>query len=178
MLSALAHAALSKTRDTLGQASLPVTRSTDGPASQIDGFGSRPPAIRHRMFHGYPVLLLRTLASMVTQSRLARSSQRRSIISASTLDGRDPLCMLPSGLVQRTLCLVDGLLPTFALLQPVGLFPHPLYLANREFGKRANNAAGPGYISTQPACRSELSVNPPQSTPIVAIFAFPAASAS
>ena len=34
-----------------------------------------------------------------------------------------------------------------------------------------------GYISMHPACRSELSVNPPQSTPMVAIFAFPAASA-
>jgi hypothetical protein len=40
------------------------------------------------------------------------------------------------------------------------------YLASRESAKRANNVAGPGYISTNPACRSELSSNPPQSTPI------------
>jgi hypothetical protein len=53
-----------------------------------------------------------------------------------------------------------------------------LYLASRELAKRANSAAGPGYISAHPACRNELSVNPPQSTPMVAIFAFPAASAS
>jgi hypothetical protein len=53
-----------------------------------------------------------------------------------------------------------------------------VYLASREFEKRANSAAGPGYISTHPACRSELSVNPPQSTPMVAIFVLPAASAS
>jgi hypothetical protein len=52
-----------------------------------------------------------------------------------------------------------------------------IYLASREFSKR-DSAAGPEYISTHPACLSELSVNPPQSTPMVAIFAFPAASAS
>jgi len=53
-----------------------------------------------------------------------------------------------------------------------------VYLASREFAKRANSEAGPGYISEHPACRSEFSVNPPQSTPMVAILAFPAASAS
>jgi hypothetical protein len=54
----------------------------------------------------------------------------------------------------------------------------PIYLASRESARRANSAAGPVYISTHAACRSELSVNPPQSTPIVGIRAFPAASAS
>jgi hypothetical protein len=53
-----------------------------------------------------------------------------------------------------------------------------LYLASKESEKTANNAAGPKYISTHPARVRELSVNPPQSTPIVAIFALPAASAS
>jgi hypothetical protein len=40
------------------------------------------------------------------------------------------------------------------------------------------SAAGPGYISAHPACLSELSVNPRQSTPMVVIFALPAAAAS
>src|SRR4029079_12754152 len=48
-------------------------------------------------------------------------------------------------------------------------------LASRVCEKTANSAAGPGYISTHPACLRELSVPPPQSTPIVAILAFPAA---
>ena len=53
-----------------------------------------------------------------------------------------------------------------------------VYLASREFPKQANSVAGPGYISTHPACRSKLSINPPQSTPMVAIPAFCAAAAS
>jgi len=61
-----------------------------------------------------------------------------------------------------------------ANLQPVVLST----LQNGEFAKRANSVAGPGYISTRPACRSESSVNPPQSTPMIAIFAFPADCAS
>jgi hypothetical protein len=44
--------------------------------------------------------------------------------------------------------------------------------------KQARRAAGPGYTCTHPACRSELSVEPPQSTPMVAIFVFLAASTS
>jgi hypothetical protein len=44
--------------------------------------------------------------------------------------------------------------------------------------EQARRAAGPGYTCTHPACRSELSVEPPQSTPMVAIFAFLAASTS
>jgi hypothetical protein len=54
----------------------------------------------------------------------------------------------------------------------------PVYLASRVSAKRANSAGGPGYTSTQPAPRSEASVKPPQSTPMVEIFAFPAAAAS
>jgi hypothetical protein len=53
-----------------------------------------------------------------------------------------------------------------------------VYLASEDRANWANNAAGPGYTSTQPASRSEASVKPPQSTPIVPIFALPAASAS
>jgi hypothetical protein len=55
---------------------------------------------------------------------------------------------------------------------------HAVYLASKELPKRANRAAGLGNISTHPGCRSELSVKPPQRTPMVAILAFPAASAS
>jgi hypothetical protein len=47
------------------------------------------------------------------------------------------------------------------------------YLASRESEKRANNMAGPGYISMHPAWRSELSGNPPQSTPMAAMPASP-----
>ena len=65
--------------------------------------------------------------------------------------------------------------PSEATLVPLG---SSVYRASKEFSKRANNAAGPGNISTHPACRSDGSVNPPQSTPMVAILAFPAASAS
>src|SRR6185369_13823557 len=61
---------------------------------------------------------------------------------------------------------------------PTNAIRRSIYLASGESAKRANSAAGPGYISTHPACLSELSVNPPQSTPMVATFAFPAASAS
>ena len=53
-----------------------------------------------------------------------------------------------------------------------------VYLASREFSKRANSEAGPGYASTHPACRSELSMNPPQRTQMVVICAFLAAAAS
>ena len=45
------------------------------------------------------------------------------------LDGRGPLSLLPLGLVQRRLRLVDGLLPVFALFLPGGLFPRPLAIA-------------------------------------------------
>ena len=45
------------------------------------------------------------------------------------LDGRGPLRVLPLGLVQRRLRLVDGLLPAFTLLLPGGLFPRPFTLA-------------------------------------------------
>ena len=45
------------------------------------------------------------------------------------LDGRGPLRVLLLGLVQRSLRLVDGLLPAFTLLLPGGLFPRPFTLA-------------------------------------------------
>ena len=45
------------------------------------------------------------------------------------LDGSGSVRMLPFGLVQRRLRLVDGLLPVFALFLPGGLFPRPLAIA-------------------------------------------------
>lgn len=45
------------------------------------------------------------------------------------LDGSSSVLMLPFGLVQRRLRLVDGLLPVFALFLPGGLFPRPLAIA-------------------------------------------------
>jgi hypothetical protein len=56
--------------------------------------------------------------------------------------------------------------------------PLSSYRLSSESSNRANSAAGPGYTSTQPASRSEASVNPPHSTPMVAMSAFPAADAS
>jgi hypothetical protein len=49
------------------------------------------------------------------------------------------------------------------------------YVARNDLSKQQYMAAGPGYTSTHPACRSELSVKPPQSTPMVRMVAFPAA---
>jgi hypothetical protein len=46
------------------------------------------------------------------------------------------------------------------------------YLHSNERPKQARSAAGPGYTLTHPACLSELSANPPQSTPMVAMPAF------
>src|SRR3569623_1219783 len=52
------------------------------------------------------------------------------------------------------------------------------YRASTVLANKANNPAGPGYTSTQPAFRNETSANPPQRTPIVATCAFAAASTS
>jgi hypothetical protein len=45
------------------------------------------------------------------------------------LDGRGPLRMVPLGLIQRRLGLVEGLLPAFTVLLIGGLFPRLLTLA-------------------------------------------------
>jgi hypothetical protein len=62
-------------------------------------------------------------------------------------------------------------------LQPVQ-GDEAIHLTSSELAMSANSAAGPGHISTHPACLNSPSVNPPQSTPMVRMFAFPAASAS
>lgn len=52
------------------------------------------------------------------------------------------------------------------------------YFASRDSSKQASSADGLGYTSMHPACRSWLSVKPPQSTPMARTFALRAASAS
>jgi hypothetical protein len=51
----------------------------------------------------------------------------------SGLDGGGPLRVLLLGLVQRSLRLVDGLLPAFTVLLPGGLFARPFKLAAPTF---------------------------------------------